>query len=190
MNRRNIILGYFIVLLIGLGLGRLFFSRSSTATSEAPKVELNLSAPTGVAGGMPPPTRFDKAIFVCVDNTGMFSPGVYLGGTGGQNALSVVPQAARYMRTPEVDDAAAGLCGYLYKQIGDDVAANGCLSVYDPPKPGPNGKVDWQSYCGPDTDLILIHVEQGTVELYSGSADLKSPTKSLVQTISGLKFGS
>ncbi len=94
------------------------------------------------------------------------------------------------MRTPEVGDAAAGLCGFLYKKLGDEVASSGLLSLYDSPKQGPNGKVDWQAYCGPNVDLVLVHVEAGTAELYSGSADMKSSEKALIQTIEGLKFGS
>jgi hypothetical protein len=133
---------------------------------------------------------FDRVIFVCVDRDGNYSPGVYVQGTGGSDGLSLIPQAARFMRTPEVGDAAAGLCGFLYKQFGDDVASGGCLSLYDTPKLAANGKVDWQSYCAANVDLVLIHVESGSAELYSGSSDLKSPTKSLVRTITGLKFGS
>jgi hypothetical protein len=133
---------------------------------------------------------FDRVLFVCVDRDGNYSPGVYLHGTGGSDGLSLIPQAARFMRTPEVGDAAAGLCGFLFKQCGDDVARGGCLSLYDVPKPASNGQVDWQNYCGPNVDLVLIHVESGTAEVYSGSVDLKSPTKSLVRAISGLKFGS
>ena len=133
---------------------------------------------------------FDRVIFVCVDRDGNYSPGVYVQGMGGPDGLSIIPQAARFMRTPEVGDAAAGLCGFLYKQCGDDVASGGCLFLYDAPKPAANGQVDWQTYCGPNVDLVLIRVELGTAELYSGSADLKSPAKTLVRTITGLKFGS
>ncbi|HZZ43726.1 MAG TPA: hypothetical protein VFE58_12375 [Tepidisphaeraceae bacterium] len=132
---------------------------------------------------------FDRVIFVCVNNNGDYSPGVYLQGTGGADGLQLIPQAAPFMRTPETGDAAAGLCGFLFKKIGDGAARDGGLSLYDAPKVGPDGKIDWQAYCAPNVDLILIHVEQGTAELYSGSADLKSPTKSLVRTINGLRFG-
>jgi hypothetical protein len=134
-------------------------------------------------------TGFDRVVFVCVNNYGDYSPGVYLQGTGGDDGITVVPQAAPFMRTPETGDAAAGLCGYLFKQLGDDVARDGGISLYDAPKPGADGKVDWQSYCAPNVDLVLIHVDKGTAELWSGSADLKSATKSLVKTISGLTFG-
>lgn len=132
---------------------------------------------------------FDRVIFVCVDIDGNYSPGVYLQGTGGPEGLQIVPQAAPFMRTPETGDAAAGLCGYLFKQLGDDAARAGGLSLCTAPKAAANGKVDWQTYCGPNVDLVLIHIEQGKAELYSGSADLKSPTKSLVRSINGLHFG-
>ena len=132
---------------------------------------------------------FTRVIFVCVDKDGNYSPGVYLQGTGGSDGLRVVPQAAPFMRTPEVGDAAAGLCGYLFKQLGDDVARDGGLSLYDAPKPGLGGKVDWQAYCAPNVDLVLVDVERGTADLYTGSADLKSASKLLVRTIGGLRFG-
>jgi hypothetical protein len=93
------------------------------------------------------------------------------------------------MRTPESGAAAAGLCGFLFKQIGDDAARGGALSLYDAPKAGADGKVDWQTYCAPNVDLVLIHVEQGKAEFYSGSQDMKSPTKSLVRTTRGLHIG-
>ena len=132
---------------------------------------------------------FDRVIFVCTNNGGDYSPGVYLQGTGGAEGLAVVPEAAPYMRTPEVGDAAAGLCGHLFRSIGDGAARDGGLSLYDEPKPQADGTVDWQTYCGANVDLVLIHVENGTAELHSGSADLKSPTKSLVRTLTGLRFG-
>jgi hypothetical protein len=146
-------------------------------------------APSPSSHGSTGENTFDRVIFVCVDNDGNYSPGVYLQGTGGPDGLQTVPLAAPFMRTPETGDAAAGLCGFLFKQLGDGAARDGGLSLYDAPKPGPDGKVDWQAYCGPNVDLVLIHLEQGKAELYSGSADLKSPTKSLVRTISGLQFG-
>jgi hypothetical protein len=134
-------------------------------------------------------SMFDRVVFVCVNNSGDYSPGVYLQGTGGEDGMQIIPQAAPYMRTPEAGDAAAGLCGYLFKQIGDDAARGGGLSLYDSPKPRPDGTVDWQTYCGVNVDLVLVQVEKGTAELFSGSADLKSPDKTLLRTISGLHFG-
>ena len=173
MNRRGFLIGGAIAAL-ALVAGWFDFRKSA------------LSGASRRASGE---NMFDRVIFVCVDNDGNYSPGVYLQGTGGADGLQEVPQAAPFMRTPEIGDAAAGLCGFLFKQIGDDAASGGVLSLYDAPKAGADGNVDWQTYCAPNVDLVLIHVEQGKAELYSGSADLKSPTKSLVRMISGLKFG-
>jgi hypothetical protein len=137
-------------------------------------------------GGM-----FDRVVFVCCNDAGYYSPGVYLHGAdgGGPAALDLVKQAAPYMRDGEVGDAAAGLCGCLFKECGDDVAAGGGLSLYDAPRPGPGGAVDWQAYCSWNVDLVLINVDQGTAECHSGPADPKAPSKSVVKRLSGLRFG-
>lgn len=134
---------------------------------------------------------FDRVLFVCTSDAGDYSPGVYLHGAagGGPAALDLVRQAAPCMRDREVGDAAAGLCGYLFKQCGDDVAAGGGLSLYDAPKPGPGGAVDWQAYCFWNVDLVLINVDRGTAECHSSPPDPKSPTKVLVKQLSGLRLG-
>ena len=134
---------------------------------------------------------FDKVVFVCCNDAGDYSPGVYLHGAegGGPAALDDVRQAAPCMRDGEVGDAAAGLCGYLFKRLGDDAAAGGGLSLYDAPKPGPNGTVDWQAYCSWNVDLVLINVDRGTAECHSGPADPKAPSKSVVKSVSGLRLG-
>lgn len=136
-------------------------------------------------------SMFDRVVFVCSNDAGDYSPGVYLHGAegGGPAALDLVRQAAPYMRDGEVGDAAAGLCGYLFKQLGDDAAAGGGLSLFDSPKPGANGSLDWQAYCSWNVDLILINVDQGTAECHSGPADPKAPSKSVVKRLSGLRLG-
>src|SRR5262249_13152138 len=101
----------------------------------------------------------------------------------------VVSRAARYMRDSEVGDAAAGLCGFLFKEIGDDAAAGGGLSLVVAPKPGPDKAVDWQAYCGWNVDLVLVNVGKGTAEWHSGPPDPKAPSKSVVKQISGLRLG-
>src|SRR5689334_14302996 len=112
--------------------------------------------PQSRAGG----SGFDRTLFVCTDDRGGYSAGVYLHGTTGSDALELVPYAAPFMRTPETGDAAAGLCGFLFKQLGDDVARLGGLSLYDAPRPAKDGAIDWQAYCGENVDLILIHLEK------------------------------
>src|SRR6185437_12289759 len=118
-----------------------------------------------------------QVIFVCTDDSGGYSPGIYLKGVDGADALHVVPLAAPFMRTPEVGDAAAGLCGYLFQATNGDAPSGGTLSIYDPPKPQPNGEIDWGKYCDPTTDLILIHVVKGTAELYTTPRDNASESK-------------
>jgi len=63
------------------------------------------------------------------------------------------------------------------------------LSIYDPPKPQPNGEIDWGKYCDPTTDLILIHVVKGTAELYTTPRDNASESKQQVGSLSDLRFG-
>lgn len=113
----------------------------------------------------------ERVVIVCVDRAGRYSPGVYLQAGGSLNALSTIPLAAPSMRSSEVGDAAAGLCGYLYKQLGDAVAADGLLSLYDAPKVVGTEPVDWQGYCGWNVDVVLVHIESGVAELYAGGED-------------------
>jgi hypothetical protein len=136
-------------------------------------------------------SMFDRVLFVCCTEDGDYSPGVYLHGAagGGPACLDLLHDAERCMRTSEVGDAAAGLCGFLFKRLGDDVAAGGGLSLYDAPKPGANGQIDWQAYCGWNVDLILIDVNRGTAECYSSPNDPKAPRKERVARIEGLRFG-
>lgn len=134
---------------------------------------------------------FDRVLFVCYTGHGDYSPGVYLHGAagGGPACMDLVRDAARCMRSSEVGDAAAGLCGFLFKRLGDDVAAGGGLSLYDAPKPGADGKINWQAYCGWNVDLILIDVDRGIAECYSSPNDPKAPSKNKIQQIDGLCFG-
>ncbi len=139
----------------------------------------------------PRDTGFDRILFVCVDEHGQYSPGVYLHGAEGDAAqwLDMVRQAAPYMSRPETGDAAAGLCGFLFKRCGDDAARGGGLSLYDAPKPQPSGSVDWQAYCGWNVDLVLINVERGTAEVFSSPANSETQPKVVIARASGLRFG-
>ena len=101
----------------------------------------------------------------------------------------MVRRAAGVMRASEYGDAAAGLCGYLFRELGDEVAAGGGLSLLDAPKPRPDGTVDWQAYCGWNVDLVLVNVEAGTAECHVGPNDPKAPAKAVVRTVRGLRFG-
>lgn len=134
-------------------------------------------------------TGSTRVIFVCTDDTGSYSSGIYLKGVDGADALNAVPLAAPFMRTPEVGDAAAGLCGYLFEETRNVGPSGGTLSIYDPPNPQPNGQIDWGKYCDPSTDLVLIHVVKGTAELYTTTRDKATEDKQQVGSISGLHFG-
>ena len=125
----------------------------------------------------------DRDVFVCCDDRGNYSPGVYMhGGAGGaRSALDMVRQAAPYMRDLDPGDAAAGLCGFVFKSGGDDSASLGVLSLYDAPKPKGDASVAWNEYVGDDTNVILVNVVTGVASCPFGDA--------LGQEIRGLKFG-
>ena len=133
----------------------------------------------------------DRVLFVCCDDHGGYSPGVYLHGSdgGGPACLKVAVEAASRMRHGEAADSAAGLCGYLFKDFGDDAASSGGLSLFDAPIPRPDGSVDWSSYCPDNVDLILINVDQGVAECFVSSRDSKPKDKPMVAKITGLKLG-
>lgn len=125
----------------------------------------------------------DRDVFVCCDDRGNYSPGVYQhgGAGGGRSALDMVRQAAPYMRDLDPGDAAAGLCGFLFKNLGDDAASSGVLSLYAPPNPKGDNSVAWSGYVGQDTNVILINVVTGVASCPHGDA--------FGQEIRGLKFG-
>jgi hypothetical protein len=139
---------------------------------------------------LPHITRVDGAVFVCCNNRGDYSPGVYLNDPeGGEpSLLDIVQQAAPYMRGPEPGDAAAGLCGYLFKQLGNDTAAGAAISLFETPRPRPDGRIDWQSYCGGSVDVVLINVERGKAEVYSSGGSENAP-KTVIASKGGLRFG-
>jgi len=134
---------------------------------------------------------FDRVIFVCSNDHGEYSPGIYLHGPdgGGPACLSFAAEAAHCMRAGEVSDSAAGLCGYLFTQFGAGVTSGGGLSLWDAPKPGASKAVDWQAYCARNVDLILVNVDRRSAECYVSPADAKAPSKSLVSRLDDLKFG-
>jgi len=127
---------------------------------------------------------YDRVLIVCCNDAGDYSPGIYWHGPdgGGPACMESVREAAPSMPAPEVGGAAAGLCGFLFKQLQ---GADG-LSLYDSPKPGSDGVVDWQAYCSWNVDLILVNVDRKMAECYSSPADPKAPKKLLVKKITGL----
>ena len=86
---------------------------------------------------------------------------------GGKGAFDTVRKAAPFMRAGDTGSAAAGLCGFLFKQVRYDGDTGGTLSVDPPPVRGPDGSIDWKAYGG-DSDIILINVDQGTARCVFG----------------------
>lgn len=136
-------------------------------------------------------SQFDRVVFVCCNDHGDFSPGIYLHGPdgGGPACLSIAAEAAHCMRGGEVGDSAAGLCGYLFTQLGTSVTSEGGLTLWDAPKAAAFKTVDWQAYCAWNVDLILINVDRRFAECFVSPQDPKSPSKSLVGRLDDLKFG-
>ncbi len=74
---------------------------------------------------------FDRVLLVCCNDHGEFSPAVYWHGPtgGGPACLEDAKNAAPSMRSGEPADSAAGLCGHLFKVLGDNVASGGGLAL-------------------------------------------------------------
>jgi hypothetical protein len=134
---------------------------------------------------------FDRVIFVFCDDHGHYSPGVYWHGAtgGGPACLEEVKTAAPHMRFGDPDCSAAAFCGYSFQQLGLDVATGGGVALRDSPKPGADGAVDWQTYCGWNVDVILINVDRATAECHVSPDDPKAPRKRLVRQLTDLQLG-
>ena len=171
MNRRHFVFRLFVGLVVAtltvLGLRR---RKGASVTVRSP---------------------FDRVVFVCSNNRGEYSPGIYLHGPdgGGPACLSFVAAAAKGMRAGEPSDSAAGLCGYLFAELGTYVTSGGGLSLWNGPKPGESGTVDWQAYCPWNVDLILVNVDRRVAECYVSAGGAKDRSKSLVSRLDDLHFG-
>lgn len=144
----------------------------------------------GVQKPVPVASDNDRVVFVCRDKFGRHSIGVYLHGPdgGGPACLDFARLAAHSLRSGEPDDSAAGLCGWLFKEFGDDVASGGGLSLMNRPTPAKDGKVDWDSYCPGEVDLVLINIDEKTAECYVTQDDEGDSRKALVARLEGLKI--
>lgn len=115
----------------------------------------------GGQGGGADPEDWDRRVrFICCDDdedAGSYSPAVYLRVGGGRGAFKTIREAARYLRPDDPDASAAGLCGFLFGQLHYDGDTGGTMSLEPPPRPGADGKVDWDAFGG-DGDIILINV--------------------------------
>jgi hypothetical protein len=118
------------------------------------------------------PARADdvniRAIFVCCDDHGYYSPGVYVCCGGGRSALDTVQRAAPFMRAEDPGSAAAGLCGFVFRDLRYQGDTGGTMTLEPPPQPGPDGAVDWKAYGGL-ADVILINVDTGTARCCLGT---------------------
>lgn len=134
---------------------------------------------------------FDRVVFVCCDEHGHYSAGVYLHGVpgGGPACLDLAAEAARYMRKREIGDSAAGLCGFLFTQLGEEATTGGALSLWDAPRPDGQQPIDWQRYCGWNVDLVLINVDRLCAECLVGASDPKTMEKTVVARLDHLDFG-
>jgi hypothetical protein len=121
--------------------------------------------------GPPAPNLDDCDIrvrFVCCDDHAHYSPAVYMRCGGGRWAFDTVRRAAPFMRAGDPDSAAAGLCGFLFKEIGYRGDTVGTLSLDPPPQPEPDGTIDWKKYGG-DCEVFLINVDRGTARCCFGT---------------------
>jgi hypothetical protein len=115
------------------------------------------------------PADSDRRVrFVCCNDHGEYSCGVYMRVGGGRAAFDTVREAAPFLRADDPGSAAAGLCGFLFKRVGYDGETGGTLVLEPPPQVGPDGTIDWKEY-GADGDVILINVHKGTAKCCFGS---------------------
>jgi hypothetical protein len=121
-------------------------------------------------GNVPLPAAADdwerRVRFVCCDEHGGYSSGIYMRVGGGRAAFDTVRQAAPFMRAGDPTSAAAGLCGFLFKRSGYNGHTGGTLVIEPPPQPNSDGKIDWKTYGG---DVILINVDKGSAICCFGS---------------------
>jgi hypothetical protein len=89
---------------------------------------------------------------------------------GGRMAFQTVRQAAPFMRPGDPGSAAAGLCAFLYRKHQYRRETGGTLVLVDPPRPGPDKKVDWNNYHS-DADVILINVDKQSARCCRGSVE-------------------
>lgn len=124
----------------------------------------------GHGGGEPlsPDDVNIRALFVCCDDHGYYGPGIYTCCGGGRTALDTVRRAAPFMRAEDPASAAAGLCGFLFRDLGYQGDTGGTLTLEPPPQPGPDGQIDWKAYAGL-ADVVLINVDTRTAQCCSGT---------------------
>jgi hypothetical protein len=111
-----------------------------------------------------------RLTFVICDDHGSFSSGIYQRIGGGRAAFDDLREAAQFMRWNDPGSSAAGLCGFLMKRGGYNLATGGMISIDSPPQPGPDGVIDWKTYAG-NQDLIVINVDKGSAKCLAGQME-------------------
>jgi hypothetical protein len=130
-----------------------------------------------------PPPRDDwerRLTFVCCDEHGSGTCGIYLRIGGGRAAFDDVREAAPFMRWNDPGSSAAGLCAFLMKRGGHDMATGGMIAIDSPPAREADGSIDWKKYAG-NQDLIDINVDKGSAKCVAGQME--------GMEIDGLQFG-
>jgi hypothetical protein len=82
--------------------------------------------------------------------------------------LETVREAAPFMRPGDPGSAAAGLLRFLFRKYHYQGDTGGTLVLEPPPRPKPDGSIDWEDYGG-DGDVILINVDKGSAKCCFGS---------------------
>jgi hypothetical protein len=113
-----------------------------------------------------------RLTFICCDDHGGCSPGVYQRIGGGRAAFDDLRAAAPFMRWNDPGSSAAGLCGFLLRRNGPDLATVGMISIDPPPAPRRDGTIDWKEYAG-NQDVIVINVDTGSAKCVAGQMEGK-----------------
>lgn len=181
MERRTLIVSALVVIgLFGLGW--------YGAHRPRPAVRLHRQEPPQPVARR---SSYDRVIFVCRDQSGAYSPGIYVQGAdgGGPAMLVDAVNAAPFMRLGDITNSSAGLCGFLFRELGPEAATGGGISLHDSPKPDADGKIDWQAYCSWNVDVVLIDVDHRTAECYSSPEPSDKLPKRRIGRVTDLPFG-
>jgi hypothetical protein len=111
-----------------------------------------------------------RLTFVCCDDLGSYSSGIYVRCGGGRHAFDDVRAAAPFMRWNDPGSSAAGLYAFLVKRFGFDAPTGGTISIDSPPEREADGSVDWKGFAG-NQDLIVINVDEGSAKCVAGQME-------------------
>ena len=83
-------------------------------------------------GGIDPEDEYRRVRFLCCEdyeNFESYSPAVYLRCGGGRGAFDTIRKAAPFLRPGDSGSSAAGLCGFLFNDIGYGSETGGTMSL-------------------------------------------------------------